>query len=130
MIVRVIGSKGKSSLIEWSEPGEANTRYRSFVRREDVEQVGDLFICENPHIGNSYGIPWAELFKDVFTTKSVSEVSDSVENELHRLNVWTYEEAKAKPQLVLAAIQTAFGINSRNLIGLAKDYLEKDHGIE
>lgn len=128
MKVKFLGTKGRTALVEWYDNGET---FRAFVPEEYVKMTGESgYEVDNPHQGMGYGVNWVEVGKVIFTGIDPTLISESLSKELKRVGIWTVEDAKAKPQLVTTAIQTAIGLTSRSIIAKAKDYLEKDHGID
>jgi hypothetical protein len=126
MRVKHLGAKGRTALVEWHEDGET---FRSFVPEEYVSMVGENgYEVENPHQGRRYGVDWEQVVPKIFIELTGVDVAYTLSKELKRVGIWTVEDAKARPQLVTMAIQTAIGLTARSLVSHAKDYLEKDHG--
>lgn len=114
MDIKVIRAKGDAVLVEWLANGRF---FRGIVRREAV--VDGRCPQDELDAAIPYGVPWAEIIGELNATPQ------QIEDELHRVGIWTAEEAHANPQAVLGAIQSAYGLGLAQLFtGLRKHQKE------
>lgn len=94
--VRVIEKHGKAALVEWEG------LHRTLVPTDALEGMGGGMAMVCPAVldaGVPWGAPWGEV--------SFEGAAERFERELHRLGIWTGEDARAKPSRVLTALQAA-----------------------
>lgn len=111
--MKVIKTAGKSALIEWQL--EKGVPYRAWV---PVEAIDD---DEARQYGMAYGVPWSE----VVTINKVE--GHEIERALRNAGIWTYEDARKRPQAILGILQALLGVDLSKILIAAKSYEEDRH---
>lgn len=111
--MKIIKTAGKSTLIEWEL--ENGAPYRAWVPADAVED------CESWHLGIPYGVPWSE----VVTLNKVE--GHEIERALRNAGLWTYEDARKRPQAILGILQSLLGMDLAQILIAAKSYEEDRH---
>lgn len=111
--VNVISRHGSAALVEFVE-GQAVQRKTVSAGLLDGEKISQ----DDLDMGVPYGLPWADLFKINVTPKVI-------EKALHNAGVWTLEDLLGNPRRVIAALQSAYGVDIAALIRAASEYLAK-----
>ncbi len=116
MRVRVLQRKGHAALVEWQD--EAGCLRRATVPARvlqgDEAEAGDL------EMGIVYGLPWEELLGAPRVTP------ERIAAELRRHGIWTRADLRARPNVALAALQSAYGLDLAALMRAAEAY-EKEN---
>lgn len=103
-LVSVISTQGQACLIEWVD-GVGRPR-RAFVPAAAVIDSR----CVGPAAGLAYGDDW----EGILGTLSVTP--DAVADELRRRGIWTREDARRNPTMVMSALQAAYGLDLARLL--------------
>lgn len=104
VLVTVINTQGQVCLIEWVD-GVGRPR-RAFVPTSAVVDSR----CVDPASGLVYGDDW----EGILGTLSVTP--DSVADELRRRGIWTRDDARRNPTMVMSALQAAYGLDLARLL--------------
>lgn len=102
--VNVISTQGQACLVEWDD-GVGRPR-RAYVPASAVTDGR----CVAPASGIAYGDDW----EGILGTLSVTP--DAVADELRRRGIWTREDARRNPTLVMSALQAAYGLDLARLL--------------
>lgn len=103
-LVTVISSQGQASLVEWVD-GVGRPR-RAFVPTAAIVDSR----CVDP----AAGIPYGDAWESVIGTLAVTP--DVVADELRRRGLWTKDDARRNPTLVMSALQAAYGLDLARLL--------------
>ncbi len=101
--VTVVNSQGQASLIEWLD---GNRPRRTFVPTAAIVDG----LCIDPAAGIAYGDDWEASIGTLSVTPA------SVADELRRRGIWTREDARRAPNLVMSALQAAYGLDLARLL--------------
>jgi len=114
MLVKVIGTKSQSALIEWSRDGEL---HRGTVPEEviiDGTVRDDLISIAIP-----YGLDWGYILQNVMNTVTPQIIS----NNLHNAGIWTIDDLRRNPMVAVGAIQSAYGLDFSILLRSAETFM-------
>jgi len=109
MQVRALGRKGAAVLVEWIDAAGDVQRAYLPVGAVEVEAVG--VETENPE----QGIPYGEAWEVDLATLVHEATPEKVAQALRRQGVWTLDDLRSKPQAVIAAFQSAYGMDAQAL---------------
>lgn len=113
---RVLQQDRDLLLVEWHDGRKLR---RAWVTADMVEAKTDnAATVLSPGEGIPYGMEWSRLI-ELTTTPA------AIEQELHRLGIWTLADLRSNPQQVVAAIQAAYGFARGQLLQAAERYEEK-----
>ena len=112
--VKILQQSGHSVLVEYLEKGKLK---RATIPPDTIKegQVSQYSL----KLGIPYGLPWAELI----TLKASPE---RLQEELHRIGIWTAEDALQNAQGVLGAIQATYGTDMSKIMAIAKKEVRKE----
>lgn len=109
--VRIIRRHNDLYLIEWVEKG---TTFRGWIPQSMVEDLGNSTgQTDDPNVSVPYGINWSEIVQ--MTAKP-----QDLERELHRRGIWTTGDLREYPQVVIASLQSVYGVDLAALLQAAK----------
>lgn len=99
MKVRVLRCQGAAALVEWIED---DLLQRAVVPAEMVEDGQ----CDSDALaaGIPYGVPFEDLLQPAVTPRALAQA-------LRRRGIWTTEDVYRKPNEVIAALQSAYGLD-------------------
>lgn len=111
--VKIIQQTGRSALVQWVEDGKLK---RATI---PVEVIKDNQVLEvNLNMGIPYGLNWASLIE-------LSATSECLEQELHRVGVWTAEDALGNAEKIRGAIQKTYSVDLGKIMAIAKQERSK-----
>ncbi len=116
MLVTLVRLKNNSALVEYVEDGAIIRKYvpadkleNNFVPEEVLQQ------------GIPYGYPWEEI--------SITFDSRKFADELHKVGIWTTDDALKSPQKLWSALRAALADNITNILTVASQERKgKSHG--
>ena len=112
IVVKIIQRQGHSALVEWMEGKKVKrvTVPAGVIKEGQVSkyQLG---------LGIPYGVPWSEI--------KLSASAKILEQELHRVGIWTAEDALNNAQQVLGAIQATYTLDLSKIMAIAKQERSK-----
>lgn len=114
MQVRILGRKGAAVLVEWRD--EANGTQRAYLPVGAVREGENGAEADSPEQGIPYGEDWEGLLGETWVATGPREVAQA----LRRQGVWTLDDLRNKPQDVIAAFQSAFGMDAQALRDAAR----------
>lgn len=104
--VQIVRQKGGFTLIEWEDD---NRLYRSWVLPEMVVEGA----VDRPKRGIPYGVDFSSLV-------DLQASTQTLDYELKRRGIWTYEDVLHRAQEVLSALQATYGVDLAELLKAAK----------
>jgi hypothetical protein len=112
--VKILASKGNSVLIEWVSGG----RYveRGFIPSHlvvDDKVAHDELLAVIP-----YGVPWSSIVR--FKADPVR-----LEQELHRVGIWTLDDITRNPNRAIAALQSVYSVDYAALKAAARTFSDE-----
>jgi len=107
--IRIVGTQGQSALVEWTDRGGG--LHRAFIPKNKVEgsQCSEAVLAA----GVVYGVEWEKAITLKATSKTLAQA-------LRSRNIWTAQDAEARPNEVLGALQTAYGVDLSALLRAAR----------
>jgi hypothetical protein len=105
--VKIIQHQGHSALVEYIEGGKTKRVTIPATAIKD-EQVSKYKL----DMGIPYGVPWSQI--------RLSASPEKLEQELHRVGIWTAEDALNNAQKVLGAIQATYTVDLSKIMAIAK----------
>jgi hypothetical protein len=121
IIVKVLFRKKNAILVEYAE-GDIFKRVSLPVSavKLDADKAHASISKEVLEAGIDYGVPWASKLPD-FTVKGTD-----IENELHKVGIWTIEDYLRRPQDVNGAILSAAKQIAQTIRIIAKETSNKE----
>jgi len=111
--VTVIGRKNDLLLVQWEHMGSP---HRSWVTPDMVvENRGAIAIVRNPKAGIPFGMDWTRV-----GPLGVTPVD--IDRELKRRGIWKIEDLRARPNEVIGALMSAYGMDLARLLQWAKEF--------
>lgn len=110
--VKIIQHSGHSALVEFME-GKTVRRVTIPANVIKENQVSKYQL----KMGIPYGLPWADI--------KLSASAHDLENELHRVGIWTAKDALSNAQAVLGAIQATYSVDLAKIMTIAKQERSK-----
>lgn len=98
--VSVIVATGETALVEWAD--KAGLLRRAYVPASEVQ--GDQVSSDTLDAGIRYGVDFEEILKPQVTAIRVAQ-------ELRRRGIWTAADVFEQPNVVIAALQAAYGLD-------------------
>lgn len=122
MRVTIVSRKNSSVLVQWHEKTKGFRRTILPAREfgPDIQLGQEFDFSGNLELGHDPSFPWTEILH----TASVDGAE--FEKELHRVNIWTLEDALDNPVLFRTSLQAAIGLSAAKLLQAAKLYLENE----
>lgn len=114
--VNGIGRKGQTMLVQYADE---NGIQRVLIPPSSIDEDGTVDEVELS-LGIPYGLPWAEIVQFKSTPETLA-------NELRRRGIWTGEDMRADPSVVVGAFQAVCGVDASRLRVLTARY-EKEKG--
>lgn len=111
--VKVLSVIKKTALVEWVTAGEVSRGYIPFSKVSETMTVPESEL----HFASPYGVPW-----DSMLMIDPSNFINKLQKCLHNADIWTYEDARMKPQVVLGAIQAAYGFDLATVLATARKF--------
>lgn len=105
--IKIIQYQGHSALVEWTE-GKKTKRATIPTNVIQDEQVSKYQL----NLGIPYGIPWSEI--------KLSASAQTLEDELHRVGIWTAEDALNNASAIVGALQATYAIDMSTIMAIAK----------
>lgn len=111
--IKIIQQQDQSALVEWLEKGKSKraTIPVSAIREGQVSSY-------NLKLGIPYGLPWSEII-------DLGATPEKLEQELHRVGIWTADDALQNANQVLGAIQATYSIDLGKIMAIAKQERSK-----
>ncbi len=112
--VKVLQQRGQAALVEYLDP--AGTLHRVTIPASEIHdnEVAGVTLA----MGIEYGLPWEELLTLRVTPALVAR-------ELRRRGIWTQLDLRSRPDIALAALQAAYGIDLAALRIAAERYAKE-----
>ena len=107
--VKIIQQSGQSALVEYQETGA--TKRVTIPARDIYDGQVNKY---NLNLGIPYGVRWSELIE-------LKASSARLEENLHRIGIWTAEDALRDAQKVLGAIQATYQVDLSAILRIAKE---------
>ena len=104
MNVKVVCIQGHAALVECVDKGVPR---RFVVPREAVD--GGSVSPEELALGIEYGEPWEELWTPQVTPEAIATA-------LRQNGIWTVDDLRRQPGKVVAALQSAYGLDMATLL--------------
>lgn len=102
MEVRVVRRKNGLLLVEWQE---GDLPKRAWVTPDMVlDDQESVAVVDNPSAGIPYGVEFWRLVEMAATPQDL-------DRELKRRGIWTAEDLRAHPNVVLSALQDVYGVD-------------------
>lgn len=102
------------SLVEWLDKDDIQQRAK--VKTVSIlNRSGNQGEMKNPEQGVPYGVDFVHAFSPSVTSKDICR-------ELRRRGLWTSTDMVKNPNLIMGAIQSAYGLDFARVIQLAQEY--------
>lgn len=99
MQTRVIRTENENSLVEFEEDGLLQRVWIPSKELNKNAKASKEVLAK----GMPYGVPFEHLIKIELTAEALA-------THLRRAGIWTKHDAQTKPQLVVSALQRAYGV--------------------
>jgi hypothetical protein len=109
MNVTVVGMRGKTALVEYVDSGGCPQRV--YIPRDKL--AGDQCDKSVLDMGVRYGIDWERAITLKTTTRDLARA-------LRARGFWTLRDMEARPNEVLGALQSAYGVDLSALLRAAR----------
>lgn len=111
--VTVISRKNDMLLVQWEQMGSLR---RSWVTPDMVvENRGAVATVRDPNAGVPYGMDWTRV--GPFGVTPVD-----IDRELKRRGIWSIDDLRARPNEVIGALMSAYGMDLARLLQWAKEF--------
>ena len=117
---KLISRIGEAGLVEVIRNGETERVILPMSVLGNTVELTDIEI----DAGIQYGLPFEEFV--ILDTDIVSRLT----TELHRSGVWTLDDLRKKPNLVIAALQSIYRLNVGRIVQAAETYLQQEHDVK
>ena len=98
--VKVVSRHGSSALVQWLIRKTLN---RGYVPLEAISDESTVEL-EDLDAAIPYGVPWSNVI-------TMTATPEALENRLHQIGVWTYDDLLANPQAVIGALQATYMVD-------------------
>lgn len=111
--VVVIARKNDLMLVEWNHLGSP---HRAWVTPDMViEDKGVMASVRDPNAGIPFGMDWTRV-------GPLGVTPLDIDRELKRRNIWTIADLRARPNEVVGALQSAYGMDLARILTWAKEF--------
>jgi hypothetical protein len=111
--VMVVGRKNDLMLAQWEHMGSPR---RAWVTPDMiVDDRGGVATVRDPNAGIPYGMDWTRV--GPFGVTPVD-----IDRELKRRGIWNIEDLRARPNEVIGALMSAYGMDLARLLQWAKEF--------
>lgn len=105
---------GGMSLVEWLDKDDIQQRSR--VKTTLIlNRTGNEGEISKPEQGIPYGVDYVHVFSPVVTSKDICR-------ELRKRGLWTAADLHKHPDLIMGALQSAYGLDFSRVIQVAQEY--------
>ena len=112
--VIVIKADKETATVEYILKGRV---FRKLIPSDKLK--GNKVSADELELGVDYGVPWASEL-------NMKATPQRVENNLHRMGIWTSDDAFSHPDIVMGAIQAAYGVELASIFAAATKYRLKE----
>jgi hypothetical protein len=110
--IKIIQHQGHSALVEWMEDKKVKraTVPANVIKEEQVSKY-------QLDLGIPYGIPWSQI--------KLRASASKLEEELHRVGIWTAEDALNNAPAIVGALQATYSVDMGIIMKIAKQERSK-----
>jgi hypothetical protein len=101
-------------LVQWHDGENPRRNWVVPVMIKGENDDGTILVS-NPEVGVQYGMDFSKIFE-------MEATPSDLDRELKRMNIWTADDVRARPNDVRAAIQAAYGVDFSALMQAVKSY--------
>lgn len=118
-LTTVVSRKNDLILVEWNDLGSPKRAW--ITPNMVVEDKGATVTVRNPGAGIPYGMDWTRV-----GPMGVTPID--LDKELKRRNIWTIHDLRSRPNEVVGALQSAYGVDLARLLQWAKEFERMQSG--
>ena len=117
---KLISRIGEAGLVEILRNGETERFILPMSVLANIVELTEFEI----DAGVQYGLPFEK-----FVTPSENIIPNMI-TALHNSGVWTLNDLRTKPNLVIAALQSTYRIDVGRIVQAAETYLQQEHDVK